>query len=259
MEGLKKNKKVRRILLRWTRVAVQAAAFFLAPSLFTQAFGAVKVAAEAMGKGGVLPVSAFVVRLGILCGITFVFGRVFCGWACAFGAVNDWVYKLSFFLRKMLGKKLPQIPGTWRRALQKLKYAVLLLVLVCCFFGKSEWVTKYSPWTVFSLLVARNLKLTGYGPAIFLWACLLFGMALEERFFCQFFCPMGAVFSLLPELPLLALHRDEKNCIPGCNGCQRNCPVHIKLGEDSLQSGECIRCGRCMTVCPKGNIGIRKP
>lgn len=256
-EKYKKQKK-QKILsaLRLIRILVQAGAFFLAPSLFSQAFGAVKEAAVQMGKGGVFSLTDFVIRLCILCGMTFFFGRIFCGWLCVFGAVNDWIWQCSVFLQKKAGKRFLKIPPAWIPWLQKLKYVVLCFILTACFLGKNDWITKYSPWTVFSLLTGRNFKLAGYGFAVFLCILLMVGMASMERFFCQFFCPMGAVFSLLPELPFFALHRENKDCIQGCAACRKNCPVHVKIGEDSLQSGECIRCGRCMVVCPKGNIRV---
>ncbi len=40
-------------------------------------------------------------------------------------------------------------------------------------------------------------------------ALILVGMALEERFFCKFFCPMGAIFSLMPVLTPFSLRRNR--------------------------------------------------
>ena len=78
---------------------------------------------------------------------------------------------------------------------------------------------------------------------------ILFG-----RFFCQFLCPMGAVFALLPQLPFSALQRDEANCIRGCQACKNNCPVDLKLEKDGFRGGECIACEKCAGICPKGNL-----
>ena len=71
-------------------------------------------------------------------------------------------------------------------------------------------------------------------------------MAVQPRFFCQFLCPMGAVFALLPVLPFARLHRQSDGCIPGCNACKQQCPVCLKLEETSLRSGECIACEACL-------------
>ena len=101
-DGKKKSDERRRKqqFLRCARILVQLIAFIFAPALFSQAFGAVKEVAATMGKGDVLDLSDFVIRLLILCGVTILLGRVFCGWLCAFGALNDWVYQLSAFLQK---------------------------------------------------------------------------------------------------------------------------------------------------------------
>lgn len=255
MEKKKMSAKARKNLyLKWGRILVQIVFFLLAPALFSQAFGGVKEIFQALGNGETLRMSAFLIRLFRLCILTIIFGRIFCGYACAFGALGDWIYQFSAFCQKKIGKKLPIIPKSLFPILQKLKYVVLAAVLLLCFFGKSEIVTKHSPWTVFSLLTAGKITFQGYFAAWILLLLLIAGMAVQERFFCQFLCPMGAVFTLLPELPFLGLKRQESGCIPKCQACKNNCPVHIKLQEAALQEGECIRCGRCMLGCPKKNI-----
>ena len=39
---------------------------------------------------------------------------------------------------------------------------------------------------------------------------LMVGMCVQERFFCRFFCPMGAVFSLLPVLSVFLPSQNER-------------------------------------------------
>lgn len=255
---IEKNKKTLwRSRLRWGRVAVQLLFFLAAPSLFSQAFGGIKEILTQIGAGEPLAWSAFIIRFVILCVLTILFGRIFCGWMCAFGALGDWIYQFSEWLYKKTGKKRRfMISERWMPVLQKLKYVVLAVILVICFLGENSVVTKYSPWTVFSLLSVGNIKLGGYIAAVILFLLILLGMAVQERFFCQFLCPMGAVFSLLPELPLLRWKREKANCIPNCKACKKQCPVQIKLAEEPLQEGECIRCGRCAVVCPRKNIHL---
>ena len=107
---------------------------------------------------------------------------------------------------------------------------------------------------MFSHLTALRLPPEGFGVGIVLFVLILLGMAVQPRFFCQFLCPMGAVFALLPVLPFARLHRQSDGCIPGCNACKQQCPVCLKLEESSLRSGECIACEACVGTCPKQNI-----
>ncbi len=252
------HRKRNAAILRWSRIVVQIIFFLIAPALFAQCFGGIKEIFAAFGQGQPIALSTFVVRLVVLCVLTIIFGRLFCGWACAFGAVGDWIYQFVHFVFGKMGVKLPTISERVLHYLQKLKYLICILILGLCFAGQAAIVTKYSPWTVFSLLTAGNFALAAYAAAILLLLLIVVGMILQERFFCQCLCPMGAVFSLLPEIPLLSMKRDQNNCIPNCQLCRKNCPVSIKVQENSIQEGECIRCGRCMQGCPKGNIRFRK-
>ena len=119
---------------------------------------------------------------------------------------------------------------------------------------QEKLLTGASPWEVFSRLTALHLPPEGFGVGIGLLVLILLGMAVQPRFFCQFLCPMGAVFALLPVLPFARLHRQSDGCIPGCNACEQQCPVCLKLEETSLRSGECIACEACVGTCPKQNI-----
>ncbi len=138
--------------------------------------------------------------------------------------------------------------------LQKLKYIVLLAIILLCSLGIYGKLSGWSPWDVFSRVMVLRLPGDAYTVGIILLVLMLIGMAFKKRFFCQFLCPMGAVFSLLPVLPISRIHRNENNCIKGYNACKRNCPVNIKTGENMLRDGECISCEGCMAVCPKKNL-----
>ena len=96
------------------------------------------------------------------------------------------------------------------KKLALVKYGILLLIALCCFAGVYQKARGTSPWDVFSMLHAGNFRLSSYIPGIVLLVLILVGMFFEERFFCHFLCPMGAVFSLLPILPFFTLHRNAK-------------------------------------------------
>ena len=208
--------------LKIFRVIVQIIFFIFMPSLFSQAFAGVKEAVALIGKGENLILSDFVIKLLILCTATIIFGRIFCGFVCS----------------------------KWQVYLQKLKYIVLICVIGFCFLGKGEYVTKYSPWTVFSLVTSRNFKLGTYITGVVLLLLIVVGMMLKERFFCQFLCPLGAVFSLLPKLPIFHVKKKGQQCFERCSACTNRCPVHLKHDEADIRDGECISCGRCFVVCP---------
>lgn len=246
--------KAKRKRLELIRTIVQLGFFLLAPSIYHSAFTAVKQIATSLGQGTPLEWNEFTLQLLIAVGLTICFGRLFCGWACAFGALNDWIYKLSQYIQKKMKKKLPSLPNHVIRILQWLKYFVLLFIVFLCFFGKGTVVNQNSPWTAFSLIRSGHLQLKGYMLSLVLLLLLLIGMAWHERFFCQFLCPLGAIFTLLPLPPILGPKRQADKCPERCGACRRVCPGNLMLEKDSPKQGECIKCGRCIVTCPKGNI-----
>ena len=253
-------KKRQKLVYQSTRTVIQITCFLLAPSLFTEAFGGVKSIFRAISAGQMLEFNSFVRTLVILCGVTILTGRFFCGYMCAFGSLGDWVYALSRKIQKTISRRksknvqLPKIPLRWQKRQQWIKYGVLAVIVLLCALGVYDSLRGWSPWDVFSMVRARNLKLAGYTTGIILLVLIVLGMAWKERFFCQFLCPMGAVFALLPQLPFSALQRDEANCIKGCQACKNNCPVDLKLEKDGFRGGECIACEKCAGICPKGNL-----
>lgn len=231
--------------------------FFLAmPGAFVAGFNGVKQLFLRMGRGEILQLDSFALSALGLCGFTILFGRFFCGYICAFGSLGDFVYGLSGLVQKKLLHRKKQFAFPEKAAIcgQKLKYLFLAFILALCAAGQYEKLSGTDPWEVFSRLTALRLPPEGFGVGILLFLLILVGMALHPRFFCQFLCPMGAVFSLLPVLPFAQLHRNGENCIAGCNACANRCPVHLKLADDSLRSGECIACEACVGTCPRENI-----
>ena len=152
------------------------------------------------------------------------------------------------------------------------KYAVLLTVCIMCVTGRASIVSAASPWTAFShirngqLDIADTLGITGLALFALISGCML----IIERFFCRFLCPFGAVFSLLPVLPVSTVSRSKDSCAKMCKACKTICPANLDipyredghagaLTEDekdyAAYMGECFQCGKCTHICPKANAG----
>lgn len=256
------SKKDIKKLHKWLRALIQVIFFLCIPSAFTAAFNGVKYIFTQIGNSDVIEVTAFVSALIVLCIFTIIFGRFFCGFACAFGSLGDAVHALYIKICKKLKKKPIKIPAARVGKLMYLKYIILAGIVILCYCNWYEKMKGTSPWDVFSMIQAGNFRLGGYVLGIIFLLMILVGMALEERYFCKFFCPMGAVFSLLPTLPFFTLRRDRENCLKGCKACTNTCPVCIGLPEEkSLEvCGDCFQCQKCIDICPKGNVhcGIKK-
>ena len=144
---------------------------------------------------------SFVKTLAVLCLLTMIFGRFFCGYVCAFGALGDGVQFVSKKVQKKAKKKLPAIPSGVKKWLNRLPFGILTAIILLCALGVYGSLGGYSPWDVFSMATSLKFRLEGYGLGCVLLVLILVGMAWEPRFFCRFLCPMGAVFRLLPISP----------------------------------------------------------
>lgn len=251
-----KSPKSRRLLAVWVRAAVQLAFFLTLPSAYTAAFGGVKAIFTQLGAGQFIGWSSFIAAMTMLCGYTLVFGRFFCGYACSFGALGDLCRGVTVTLCKKCGRKPPALPAALCGWLRYAKFVTLTCICALCWAGAYHFTRGWSPWDVFSMLHAGRFDFAGREGGVALLLLIIAGMCIEERFFCRFLCPMGAVFSLLPTLPLFALRRKRENCLRGCAACSRTCPAAVELPDEGMDTtqGECLQCGKCAGLCPRTNI-----
>ena len=200
--------------------------------------------------------------LGVLFLFGSLLGRFVCGWLCPFGLAQDLLHKIPVF------KKVKRLPC--HRILKYGKYAVLILLVgagsMFLFGGyvKLPAFCKYlcpSGTLLGALpLLGANEALRGQAGGLFLWKLgILLGIVLLSlkayRPFCQYLCPLGAVYGWFNRISLVQIHWEEDSCI-SCMACERACPLALSRQEIS-RSAECIRCGACVDACPQGCLHVR--
>lgn len=195
------------------------------------------------------------VVLGFFFVVGSLLGRVVCGWLCPFGLVQDLLHKIPVFRKR---KRLP-----FHNILKYGKYVTLVL-LVCVGsmflfsgFAKIPAFCKYlcpSGTLLGALpLLGRNELLRSQIGGLFYWKLgvllfLLFLSVKVYRPFCQYLCPLGAIYGWFNRFSLVQIRWEKEKCI-SCGACERACPVALDVQEISV-SPECIRCGKCVGVCP---------
>ena len=241
-------------LTQLLRHLVQLVAFLLFPGLFLSTFNALRDIVQALIAGS-FAFSAFtsqIVQLIVIFSVTILFGRFFCGYLCAFGAVQD---LMALFSRKF--RKKHPLPEAVDRSLKYIKYAVLLLSILLIWILQLPVDTSLSPWGVFGMLTSWNFSVMSAAiPTIgfVLLVLILTGSVFVERFFCRYLCPLGAMFTLVSGKRMFHIRRMKRRCVD-CGLCSRACAMGIDVPRNaSVRSGECIDCMQCLPSCPKAAL-----
>ena len=249
-----KNKKI-----NWIKVVIQILSFALIPGLFEGEFAAVGNIVSCIYKGNISweSVKYSVWMLVATVPATVLVGRFFCGFFCSFGAVQDLLWFGSHRLRALFpGKRnLKKADRIFRFA----KYAVLFYFIIFVWSGVTA-VKTAGPWQVFGQYVSfghwPGLKLLlSVGGVLLL--LIFIGSLFVQRFFCRYFCPMGAIYSLISQTSFLKIDKPRKEC-GKCHLCTSKCTMGMDLTKkDRIAGGECISCQKCVSWCPKGNVHFR--
>ncbi|MFH7320529.1 4Fe-4S binding protein [Desulfurivibrio sp. D14AmB] len=169
-------------------------------------------------------------------GLTFFWGRWYCGWLCAMGAFHERV-----IARISLGREMPEL-------------------------FKKSWFR----WLFFAALMGlmtSRLVMSGGDPAkigavfVMMWTvattiAIAFGLYFKPRSWCNF-CPMASMQGVLaPKTNLLQVSADCKEC----GLCRKVCPIQTYPGaykeQGAVPSLECMRCENCVVNCPKKALSL---
>ena len=228
--------------------------------------------------------------IGILV-LTILFSnRIFCGWICPIGTIQDGIAAIGTKQRRTLKKET-------HKKLLKIKYIpVIFLIFVfvslaltkiydpaiyntykeslgilpaqpLAFFSLSEFIFYTLPNQIMLSFEAGTIM--PFFSNFFLlliyifYFAVLIGSIWYPRMYCRYFCPYGAVNSLLNKYTFLKLSRSPVKCVgrTECGKCELVCPKQIRILDEPFEfftgKGECNFCLKCKEACPYKAINIK--
>ena len=190
---------------------------------------------------------AMILFLGLI-PITYLFGKVFCGWICYLGALQEFLYigKVKIFQTEKAQKIMRIMRYVTTSAL------IIQLTLSGLFTEDTILWNKVGPFKVAFNLFSPNL--TGY----ILLGILLVSSVFIYRPFCKAICPVGLIHGWVSKIPGASILGISNSCA-GCKTCSTSCQINAitRDGKTSkLDNQECIRCGDCMDDCKVKSISF---
>lgn len=251
-----KRQKIRKLLLIISLLLFPVTLYYFSPALIFDA-----------GMKGVIN-GSFIVFAALFV-LSIPFGRLFCGYLCPAGGLQECAFAVN--------DKLPK--QGWRNKIKYVIWAAWIMAVIVCYMNGSRSIYTAdgaaehidSPaWKVdFFFETQQGISVSGIQSYIIYYGilCLILIPAIlaGKRAFCHYFCWMapfmvlGTKLRQCLHLPGLCMKVKAQDACIACGKCSRVCPMGIDVAGQ-IQNGqikrmECIQCGACIDHCPCHVLG----
>ncbi len=195
-----------------------------------------------LSAGGGVPV-IFITILAFIAVFSIIGNKLFCGWACPIGAIQELFNELP--LNKKFKITLPfRVTNPIRIAI----YLVFLALVLASgtgiygYFNPFHFLHwRFELYTIMVMLIVLTASLFVFRP------------------FCYLVCPVGLFTWVLEHFSLVKVEVDSHNC-KECNICikRSHCPAVRSILEGMKTRPDCFACGRCISICPEKALRFAK-
>jgi polyferredoxin len=270
-------------MLRKIRITLAMIFFIGITLLFLDFTGVIHAWLGWMAKVQLLP-AVMALNLGVivtLIVLTLLLGRVYCSVICPLGVMQD--------LFGWMGKKQKKNRYTYSLAKNKLRYAMLIVMIVSIIFGIGSIVALLAPYSSYGRiaqnlfspiwnygnnllaeLAVRHESYAFYSVDVWIRGGITFGIAIvtfvvlgilawrNGRTYCNTICPVGTILGFLSKYSLFKPVIDTSKC-NGCGLCARNCKAScIDSKNHKIDYSRCVACMDCIGKCRKNAISYSR-
>jgi len=180
---------------------------------------------------------------------TILWGRLYCGRVCAFGALTQLMDAL------VPARFRVELPRAIEERAAWIKYGVLACVMLYYLITKdvASPIRYAEPFWMFGLFGTTGMWI-GLGV-------LLVATLFVRNLYCRFLCPVGATLGILSSLTVFRIKRWSE--CKTCKICEKTCEWGAIRGPQIVKR-ECVRCDDCERLyldqqkCPHWIILRRK-
>ena len=231
--------------------------------------------------------------IGVFILIIIFTSRIFCGWICPIGTIQDVCAAIP--TKKRTVKISRGILN--HKSLLKIKYVIVIFVLLLVvplaisatinwefynelranlgdfgqkplsYFSLSEFIFVFFPDLIRQIIEMRSIAPIFANFLVFIisifYIVILILSVWYPRIYCRYFCPFAAIASVISEYSFLKLSRSPVKCVGRveCGICERVCPKQIRILDEPFEfftgKGECNLCLKCKESCPYKAIDIK--
>ncbi len=194
---------------------------------------------------------------------TLFLGRVFCGFVCPLGALNQF----TGWLARLGQGSAERIADNRYRPAQVIKYLLLVFFLASALAGSLQTglldplpLIHRSVNLVLAPIFDRPFQVLATKPRFYAHAwtlAALFGAVVllnltVPRFFCRILCPLGALFGFMNRFTPWRIGKAKDTC-GDCHLCEAHCEGGCHP-SGAIRTAECVLCFNCLDVCPAKRI-----
>lgn len=205
--------------------------------------------------GNIINYLLYTASILILIPLTYFFGKVWCGWVCHLGGLQEFLYTKN---------KIKILKGEKAQKIMKITRIILVLViLIHAAVNQDRTFCNIDPFkAIFSFEFGSTLVIV-LSVVIILLSLFIY------RPFCRSVCPIGILLGLVSKIPFAYKVRYIENAehISCCKTCVNMCFMQAITEDENntkntidtkkkIDDFNCITCGECFSKCKTKGIKL---
>ena len=181
-----------------------------------------------------------IVMAGAMILFTIIGNKIFCGWICPLGCLQEVVFTLSKIIRKI---KFPFL------FTNSIRFSLLAVFLIIVFSFQVNIYNLFNPFEFF------HWDFQGYTTVVI--SVVILASLFYYRPFCQFLCPAGFITWIFEHTSVFRIHKNNEKC-NCCNKCIKESPCDAieSIIYDRKIIPDCFACGKCIESCPEDALSF---